>query len=260
MGGEPRFRRKVRPSSGFARRRRTVDCVGALQAPLRRCATESSPCLAFGERFRFAKADARRSGWVKGWIVICWAAIGCRGAPMEPVGMASLHGAPGTAVVEAGAAAPSPVAADFREHMTRVVGRQLSRGHGEAFDGAVWANEAANGAWATRDEMPDGAALVEELTEKVPGKGDRAAGLLFMEKKDGAWRFLAIGADGRAAEDSRCAACHSQAPRDDVFRIDQPASAASTAPMTAIAPTTVATPAATHDARSAGAADASVKP
>lgn len=192
---------------------------------------------------------------------------------MEPVGIASLHGAPAASVVEAGVAAPSPVPGDFREHMAVVAPRQLSHGHGEAFDGTVWANEAARGAWAARGEMPEGAALVEELTEKVrpggggavpparvPANGDRAAGLLFMEKKDGAWRFVAVGPDGRSAEDGRCAACHAQAPRDAVFVVDQPASAASTAPMTATAPSTVATAAATHDARSAGTADASVSP
>jgi hypothetical protein len=165
---------------------------------------------------------------------------------------------------EAGAIPPSPVAADFRDHMTRVVPRQLSRGHGSKFDGIVWLNDAAKAAWAADGDMPEGAVLVEETLDTVvrgdAKGGDRAAGLLFMEKKDGAWRFEAVGPEGRVAEDARCAACHAQASRDDVFRVDQSSSVASTAAITATVPTAVATTAATTDARSAGRADASVSP
>ncbi len=111
--------------------------------------------------------------------------------------------------------------------------------------------------------MPDGAALVEEAIERVVKGEDRPAGLLFMEKKEGAWRFEAVGPDGAVAsgaEASRCAVCHAQAARDDVFRVDQSSSAATAATTTAAVPTAVARAAATYDARSAGPADASVRP
>jgi hypothetical protein len=178
---------------------------------------------------------------------------------MDAVGVSDKRMGSPIAVPEAGAMPPSPVPADFRDHMTKVVARQLSRGHGEKFDAVVWVNDAAKPAWDAGGAMPDGAVLVEEGTTRVVN-GDRAAGLLFMEKKDGAWRFQAVGPDGSVAEDARCAACHAQAARDDVFRVGQPSSAASSAAMTATVPTAVARTAATVDARSAGPADASVSP
>jgi hypothetical protein len=104
--------------------------------------------------------------------------------------------------------------------MARVVDRALSRGHAERFDAIVWANDAARAAWDGAGEMPDGAMLVEEAIEQTP-KGDRAAGLLVMEKRDGAWRFTVVDAAGRVAEDAResaCAECHREAPRGGVFR------------------------------------------
>ena len=118
---------------------------------------------------------------------------------------------------------PAPVVpADFRDHMTRVADRQTSRGHAGRFDGVVWANDAAKTAWDGTGDMPDGAALVEEAIERG-AKGDRPAGLLFMEKKDGAWRFAAQGPAGEPPDQpdvgARCAACHVDAPRDSVFRV-----------------------------------------
>jgi hypothetical protein len=182
---------------------------------------------------------------------------------MDAVGISDKRTGSSAPVGEAGAMLPSPVAPDFRDHMTKVVARQLSRGHGGRFDAIVWVNDAAKAAWDAGGAMPDGAVLVEEALDTVVTggvKGDRAVGLLFMEKKDGAWTFQAVGPEGSVAGEPRCETCHAQAPRDDVFRVDQSSSAASTATMTATVATAVATAAATYDARSAGPADASVKP
>ncbi len=146
--------------------------------------------------------------------------------------------------------------------MVRVSERLLSRGHGERFDGVVWANDVARATWdAATGAMPDGAVLVEEASERAAG-GDRPAGLFVMEKRDGTWRFFAVGADGKVAEGpgvAACAACHRDAPRDSVFPVGppaQPKSAASSAAIAMTAPTAVARTAATYDARSAGSADA----
>lgn len=142
---------------------------------------------------------------------------------MGPVGVSEVRAHPSApTAVDAGAraGAPSPVAADFRQHMARVMDRAVSRGHAERFDGVVWANDAARAAWEAKGEMPEGATLVEEAIERTP-RGDRAAGLLVMEKRGGAWRFTVVDAGGRVAEDAReatCAACHREAPRDGVFR------------------------------------------
>jgi hypothetical protein len=121
---------------------------------------------------------------------------------------------------DAGAAVPSPVPADFRVRMARVAERAASHGHGDAFDGVVWADDGARAAWNGSGEMPDGAMLVEEAIERGP-KGDRAAGLLVMEKRAGTWRFVVVGPAGSVVEDARpgaCAECHREAPRDFVFR------------------------------------------
>jgi hypothetical protein len=187
----------------------------------------------------------------------------CRPSPLDAVGVSDKRVSGTSAAPDAGPMPPSPVPADFREHMTKVLGRQLSRGHGERFDAIVWANDAAKGAWDAGGEMPDGAVLVEEAIERVgsgAGRGDRPAGLLLMEKGEGAWRFRAVGPEGSVAEEARCGACHAQAPRDRVFRVDQSSSAASAAASTATVPAPVATMAATVDTRSAGPADASVRP
>jgi hypothetical protein len=150
------------------------------------------------------------------------------------------------------------VASDFREKMVRVGERQLSRGHAERFDAIVWVNDVARAAW---DEaiapMPDGSMLVEEAIERA-AHGDRPSGLLVMEKRDGSWRFVAVGADGEVVDDARvarCAACHKDAPRDSVFPVGappQPKTNTTSAAMTTTAPTAVAAAAATHDARIAG--------
>jgi hypothetical protein len=158
---------------------------------------------------------------------------------------------------DAGARKPSPLGADFREHMARIVGRQLSRGHADRFDAIVWANDVGRAVWASAGAMPDGAVLVEELIDRSSGE-DRAAGLLVMRKGNGAWSFVSIGADGEVVDDARvapCATCHGQAPSDFVFR-PQLSNTATSAAITATAPTAVATAAATYEARSAGSADA----
>jgi hypothetical protein len=136
--------------------------------------------------------------------------------------------------VDAGAAAvPSPIAADFRAHMTRASERGVSRGHADRFDAVVWANDLAREAWGGAGDMPDGAVLVEEAIERTP-KGDRAAGLLVMEKHADAWRFVLVDATGHVvawAREAACASCHKEAPHDFVFRLDSapvaPAPAAS---------------------------------
>jgi hypothetical protein len=184
--------------------------------------------------------------------------LACRLPPMDPVGISDKRA--GTAPdLDAAATPPSPASPDFGQPMTKVIARQLSRGHGLHFDGIVWINDAARPGWDAGGELADGSVLVEEAID-TSFKGDRSAGLLRMEKQGGAWRFSAFGADGGAAEEARCAACHAQAARDDVFRVDQSSSAASSAPTRATVPTAVASTAATNEARSAGPADASVSP
>ncbi len=109
-------------------------------------------------------------------------------------------------------------------------------------------------------EAPDGAALVEELSERS-ARGGRDAGLLVMNKAAGVWRFNAMDSQGAAADGlhtTTCVACHREAPRDFVFVVPPPGqsvNAATNAAMTASAPKRVATDAATYDARSAGSAD-----
>jgi hypothetical protein len=108
--------------------------------------------------------------------------------------------------------------------MARVGERQLSRGHAERFDAVVWANDVARATFdAATGDLPDGAMLVEEAFERPPR--DAPAGLLVMEKREGVWRFTAVGPRGEATEDAHtaatCAACHRDAPRDSVFPLVQ---------------------------------------
>jgi hypothetical protein len=150
------------------------------------------------------------------------------------VGVSSPHAetsAPSAKPVDAAAETPSPVAADFREHLARLTERAVSRGHAERFDGVVWANDVARAAWDAPGAAPDGAMLVEETIERT-AKGDRAAGLLVMEKRAEGWRFVVVDAGGHVVEWTRveaCAACHRDEPRDFVFHLDgaAPAPAAS---------------------------------
>lgn len=145
--------------------------------------------------------------------------------------------------------------------MTRVAELRPSHGHAERFDAVLWVNDAARSAWEDLGEAPDGAVLVEQLSE--PGAlGVRGAGRLVMAKSGGAWRFSATDEKGALAEEARtaaCAVCHREAPRDFVFVFPpgpQSNNATPSAAMTASAPTSVAIDAATYDARSAGPADA----
>jgi hypothetical protein len=149
----------------------------------------------------------------------------CRtGAGGPPVGVSPPRAyEPGTPVaVEAGTRAAPLVPADFRDHMAKVADRRPSHGHADRFDAIVWANDAARGAWDGEGDLPDGALLVEEAIERT-ARGDVAAGVLLMEKKDGAWRYAAAGANGDAIDPSttaaKCAACHVDAPHDSVFRL-----------------------------------------
>lgn len=124
---------------------------------------------------------------------------------------------------------PSPVPADFREKMARVVERAPSHGHADRFDGVVWTNDVGRTAWDAAGDFPDGAMLVEEAIERT-AKGDRAAGLLVMEKRAGTWAFVVVQPDGGVAKDPQqaaCIACHREAPRDFVFRLPTAAPATS---------------------------------
>jgi hypothetical protein len=170
-----------------------------------------------------------------GRLVLALAVVGaCRAEPGAAVGVSSPRAVtepPSPRTVDASAAIPSPVAADFRDHMTRVSERGVSHGHADRFDGVVWTNDAAHTGWEGPGQMPDGAVLVEEAIEKTV-KGDRAAGLLVMEKHAEGWRFVVVDAGGHVVEWTRveaCAACHRDAPRDFVFHLDgaAPAPAAS---------------------------------
>jgi len=149
----------------------------------------------------------------------------CRsGAAGPPVGVSAPRAYESSVplAVDAGTRAAPLVPADFRDRMTKVADRRLSRGHAERFDAIVWANDVARAAWDGVGDMPDGSLLVEEAIERT-AKGDAAAGVLVMEKKDGAWRFAAAGANGDPLDPAlavaRCATCHVDAPRDSVFRL-----------------------------------------
>jgi hypothetical protein len=148
--------------------------------------------------------------------------------------------------------------------MLRVSDRFVSHGHGDAFDAVVWANEEGRAALETGTDARDGAALMEDAVQTSP-RGEQA-GRLGMEKQGGEWRFFVVDATVDATATlapSACASCHRDAPRDHVFGLPpvrtaapQTHSAASSAAITAMAPTAVAIPAATYDASSAGAAAA----
>ncbi len=193
------------------------------------------------------------------------AAAACGGREAAPLVGVSAPRAPEAHERTNDAAVPgmAAVSSDVRAKMMRVSDRFQSRGHGEQFDVVVWANDAARAALDTGVDAHNGALFLEETF--APGTTEaHPDGQLSMEKRDGAWHYVAVGPDGELAGESRiaaCQACHRDAPRDSVFRPPaprtpvQPNSAASSATITAIAPTAVATPAATYDAKSAGSAD-----
>jgi hypothetical protein len=201
-------------------------------------------------------------------------AFACRaGENMGGVGISAPRPvASSAAITDAGPDVASPVPADFRATMAKVAGKQTSHGHADRYEAIVWANDGARAVWDAAADMPDGAMLVEELSERVRGgAGETPAGLLAMQKSGGVWRFSAVSARGEVASDAQvapCAKCHDSAPRDDVFRVPPPppappasadagaykSSATTSAAMTAIAPTAVAMIAAAYDARSAGSA------
>lgn len=187
---------------------------------------------------------------------------GCGGPAVDLVGISSPRAAE-RVPPRAANDAMSPVPADFRVRLSRVSDRFLSEGHGSGFEAMVWSNEAAR-AGVDGGGYADGAMLVEELVARGASDGGGAEGLLVMEKHAEGWRFAAVGPDGDAVGDARvepCTTCHREAPRDFVFPTQgaasrQSSSADASAATTTMAPTTVATPAATYDARSAGSADA----
>jgi hypothetical protein len=186
---------------------------------------------------------------------------GCGARDAELVGISPPRAAERAALHATDAA--SPVPSDFHARLSRVSDRFLSGGHGSGFDAVVWSNQAGRAGFDDGG-FADGAMLVEELLSRGASDAGDANGLLVMEKRGDGWRFVAVGPDGDVAADARvaaCAECHREAPRDFVFRIPAPvprqsSSADASAATTTIAPTTVAMPAATYDARSAGSADA----
>jgi hypothetical protein len=149
---------------------------------------------------------------------------GDRGA-LSGIGVSTPRAAQSVARADGGAPGVSPVPQDFRARMVRATDRFLSRGHAERFDGVVWTNDVARVAWDQAGDMPEGSLLVEEAIERGgrEARGDRAAGLLVMEKKPAGWRFVAIDPKGNVVDDAArtaaCAACHRDAPRDWVFRV-----------------------------------------
>jgi len=121
---------------------------------------------------------------------------------MGPIGVSAPRPAESSAPpVDAGATAASPVPADFRATMARVVEKGASQGHAGRYDAIVWANDVARATWDADADMPDGAMLVEELTERARG-GEVPAGLLAMRKDAGSWRFFAVSARGEPAPDA----------------------------------------------------------
>jgi hypothetical protein len=193
------------------------------------------------------------------------AAAACGHEPAPPLVGVSTPRAPESPARTTDAAAPpgSAVSTDVRAKMLRLSDRFQSRGHGDQFDAVVWANDAARAALDTGSDAHNGAIFVEETLAPATPEA-HPDGQLSMEKRDGAWHFVAVGPDGDLAGESRilaCEACHRDAPRDFTFRPPAPRvaaqanTAASSATITAIAPTAVATPAATYDAKSAGSAD-----
>lgn len=105
------------------------------------------------------------------------------------------------------------VLGDFRGTMAPVTQRFVSIGHAQRYEAIVWANETARAAWEGAGDFADGSKLVEELA---------GAGALGMEKRDGAWKWSAVGSGEEVADDARlraCRECHRDAPRDDVFRV-----------------------------------------
>jgi hypothetical protein len=110
---------------------------------------------------------------------------------------------------------------DFRQRFHQLTSRQLSRGHAERFDAIVWGNDLAFGSWEGSGPLPEGSLLVEEAISRDVA-GDKAMGLLLMQKQLGTWRFTAIGPEGDVADESRterCATCHEEAPGDGVFQV-----------------------------------------
>jgi hypothetical protein len=118
----------------------------------------------------------------------------------------------------------SLVGADFRQRMSRVSDTFLSRGHGERFDATVWssAGDGLVGARSAGDAgVAEGAIYLEELALR---DGGSAAGLLVMERRDGAWRFAAVGPDGEAIDDAGgqdCEPCHREG-REGLFPWPRP--------------------------------------
>ena len=201
--------------------------------------------------------------------VLAAAAVACGAGEAGPVGVSPPRAVERSARSSDGGADPSSDIDGLvfhASHLSRLSERFLSQGHAERFDAVVWANDAARqtGSGDSRadsgSDFADGAMFVEEAIDRAAADGG-VAGLLTMEKRAGAWRFSAIEPDGQVLTEPRtaaCAACHREAPRDFAFRTPPPqsSSAAASAPITATAPTPVATAAATYDARSAGSAAA----
>jgi hypothetical protein len=142
----------------------------------------------------------------------------CAPRALEPVGVSPPRAhASEVRSPDGGPLEPSPVPPNFRSQLTRVSERFLSRGHGQRFDAIAWATADASSHLDDPGQIPDGAMLVEEAIERQR-EGDRAAGLLVMIRRSGAWRFIAVAPDGRVvdANAATCKSCHDEAP-ESVF-------------------------------------------
>jgi hypothetical protein len=210
--------------------------------------------VARGRRLVLSALGVVAAGGLAGGVAL----FGCLTTDTTPVGFSAPR-APERSSAKDGSA-PSPVPADFRTRLARVSDRILSRGHANGFDAIVWANEPARSGSNEDGGFADRSMFVEEALDRSPDAG--STGLLVMDKRAGDWHFGIVNPDGEVAEEpvatTPCTACHREAPRDFVFLTTPPASqssnAATTAPTTATAPSNVASPAATYDARSAGSA------
>jgi hypothetical protein len=174
--------------------------------------------------------------------VACVAGVGllstaCGASKMPPVGYTPGAGdtAIGSLAPDSGAPAEATglaVLGDFHSQMTRVTtGRIPSRGHaGGRWTAEVYADTPASAALLRAEGgasvVPAGTKFTEEHFER----GDAGAGPIFlMEKRppgfdprNGDWRYAAVSSRGELVNDGpieSCAACHSDAPGDHLFRV-----------------------------------------
>jgi Cytochrome P460 len=164
--------------------------------------------------------------------------MACGGArPLEGVGMSARGGAGARREVPPKQvdAGPVVIPADFRTAMTRLNRQRFpSRGHlFERFLVDVYANAVAREALTGSGSgaFPVGAVFVKEHFEGGQAGGVAKAGAVMMMEKRAAgfdpergdWRYVVVNATGEVEGDGAlagCAACHGEAGRDHVFRVE----------------------------------------